>query len=213
MYVHRGTPSVAARGQAGPQHLPGCPSTHPSRQCRRLAAASSGEHEACSPAPTPPPPALASDPEAPLRRYGSFFGKNFQLPSWLDEAPRVRVRTIAQRQVNDLVELAVLNERLSGETEPWEARNRLELLRKKRRNWEHIYNYVTKADAALTLELIEEANQQVSVLARSSVGAAAAATPRAGVELGHTCRAGQGVHRRVTHALVVATHAPCLQHP
>jgi chlorophyllide a oxygenase len=73
----------------------------------------------------------------------------------------VRVRTISQRAKDDLVELAVLNERLSGDVSPWEARSRLELLRKKRKNWEHIVNYVTKADAAATLALIEEANEQV----------------------------------------------------
>jgi chlorophyllide a oxygenase len=106
------------------------------------------------------------DPEAKLRTYGPFFGKIFKLPSWLDEAPRVRVRTISQRAKDDLVELAVLNERLHGDVSPWEARSRLELLRKKRKNWEHIYNYVTKADAAATLALIEEANEQVCTAAQ-----------------------------------------------
>lgn len=106
-------------------------------------------------------PVLLRDPEARLRSYGAFFGKTFKLPAWLDEVPRVRVRTISQRAQDDLVDLVVLNERLSGEINPWEARTRLELLRKKRKNWEHIYNYVTKADAAATLALIEEANEQV----------------------------------------------------
>jgi hypothetical protein len=105
------------------------------------------------------------DPEAKLRSYGAFFGKTFKLPAWLDEVPRVRVRTISQRAQNDLVDLVVLNERLHGEINPWEARSRLELLRKKRKNWEHIYNYVTKADAAATLALIEEANEQVCAVA------------------------------------------------
>lgn len=105
--------------------------------------------------------ALPRDPDAPLRHYGKWFGKVFKLPAWIDEAPRVRVRTIAKRQMDDLVELAVVNERLSGEHTPWEARNRLELLRTRRKNWEHIYNYVTKQEAAATLDLIEQANQQV----------------------------------------------------
>jgi hypothetical protein len=89
----------------------------------------------------------------------------------------VRVRTIAQRQSDDLVELAVLNERLAGDISPWEARTRLELLRKKRKNWEHIVSYVTRTDAALTLQLIEEANERVRVCgcawegARPRVGA------------------------------------------
>lgn len=104
---------------------------------------------------------LESDPEASLRQYGKWFGKAFKLPAWIDEAPRVRVRTIAKRQMDDLVELAVLNERLTGTHDPWDVRNRLELLRTRRKNWEHIYNYVTKQEAAATLDLIEEANQQV----------------------------------------------------
>lgn len=108
--------------------------------------------------------ALPKDPDAPLRQYGKWFGKVFKLPAWIDEAPRVRVRTIAKRQMDDLVELAVVNERLSGEHTPWEARNRLELLRTRRKNWEHIYNYVTKQEAAATLDLIEQANQQVCSL-------------------------------------------------
>lgn len=108
--------------------------------------------------------ALPHDPEAPLRRYGKWFGKVFKLPAWIDEAPRVRVRTIAKRQMDDLVELAVLNERLSGVHEPWEARNRLEMLRTRRKNWEHIFNYVTKQEAAATLELIEAANDQAELL-------------------------------------------------
>lgn len=111
-------------------------------------------------------PPLVRDPEAKLRSYGAFFGKTFKLPAWLDEVPRVRVRTISQRAQNDLVDLVVLNERLHGEINPWEARSRLELLRKKRKNWEHIYNYVTKADAAATLALIEEANEQVCAVAK-----------------------------------------------
>ncbi|WIA31318.1 hypothetical protein OEZ86_002220 [Tetradesmus obliquus] len=66
--------------------------------------------------------------------------------------------------MDDLVELAVLNERLSGVHEPWEARNRLEMLRTRRKNWEHIFNYVTKQEAAATLELIEAANDQAELL-------------------------------------------------
>lgn len=122
--------------------------------------------------------ALSKDPEAPLRQYGKWFGKVFQLPSWIDEAPRVRVRTIARRQMDDLVELAVLNERLSGAHDPWEARNRLEMIRTRRKNWEHIYHYITKQEAAATLDMIEEANEQVGPLTfisatRSAVNASA----------------------------------------
>lgn len=137
------------------------------------ASASSSEQQE-QPSSTAEQPVLLRDPEARLRSYGAFFGKTFKLPAWLDEVPRVRVRTISQRAQDDLVDLVVLNERLSGEINPWEARTRLELLRKKRKNWEHIYNYVTKADAAATLALIEEANEQVRDSAPLSAPAATA---------------------------------------
>ncbi len=120
---------------------------------------------------------MVRDPEAKLRSYGAWFGKTFKLPSWIDEAPRVRVRTISQRAKDDLVELAVLNARLNGEVSPWEARSKLELLRKKRKNWEHIVNYVTKADAAATLALIEEANEQVGL--RRGVSTTSSSGPQA----------------------------------
>lgn len=42
-------------------------------------------------------------------------------------------------------------------------RQRLEYLKKRRRNWELVYQYVTKEDAECTLEKIEEANRKVGV--------------------------------------------------
>lgn len=41
-------------------------------------------------------------------------------------------------------------------------RNRLEFLKSRRRNWELVYQYVTKEDAECTLAKIEEANQKVA---------------------------------------------------
>lgn len=58
-------------------------------------------------------------------------------------------------------QLVVLNERLSGQHSPWETRSRLEYLKKRRSNWEAIYNYITTTDAAATLDLVEEANRKV----------------------------------------------------
>ena len=67
-----------------------------------------------------------------------------------------------QRQMDDLVELACVNERLAGRLAPWEARARLEVIKARRRNWEAIVDYVTRQDVEVTLELIEEANARVS---------------------------------------------------
>lgn len=107
-----------------------------------------------------------SDPEAKFKRYGRHFGGVFRLnvDNWLDSVPRVRVRQAAQRQKDELLELVALNERLTGTLEPWEVRKRLEHLRVRRRNWEAIYNYVIRQDAAATLALVEEAAAKVGRL-------------------------------------------------
>ncbi|PNH08700.1 Chlorophyllide a oxygenase, chloroplastic, partial [Tetrabaena socialis] len=106
---------------------------------------------------------LTQDPEAKYRRYGKHFGgiKTLNLESFWEAVPRVRVRTQDSRQLDELVELAVLNERLSGRLEPWQARQKLEYLRKRRKNWELIFEYVTKQDAAATLSMIEDASRKV----------------------------------------------------
>ena len=101
------------------------------------------------------------DPQARFQRYGKNFGGHKLSMDWLESVPRVRVRSTGTRQLDELVELAVLNERLAGHLEPWQARRKLEYLRKERRNWERIFEYVTKQDAAATLTVIEEASRKV----------------------------------------------------
>lgn len=104
---------------------------------------------------------LAFDPEAKFNRYGKHFNGRFWLSDLVDSAPRVRVRTTASRQRSELLELAVLNERLAGNVEPWEARARLEVLRNRRRAWDAVYDLIGGSDAAATLEMIEAAAEQV----------------------------------------------------
>lgn len=103
---------------------------------------------------------LPTDPEAKFRHYGPEFGGSHKM-DWLDAVPRVRVRRTEDRQLDELLELAVLNERLSGNMPAWEARRRLEYLRLRRKNWERIYEYITKTDAVATLAAIEEASRKV----------------------------------------------------
>lgn len=104
------------------------------------------------------------DPEAKFRRYGKHFGGGYKLEKdWLQDAPQVRFRDSRQRQRDELLELAVLNERLAG-AQPWEARRKLEYIKMRRKNWEHIYDYVTKTEAAATLALIEEANREAELV-------------------------------------------------
>jgi chlorophyllide a oxygenase len=86
--------------------------------------------------------------------------------AWIEEAPRVRVRSVEDRMLDELLELAVLNERLAGSSglQPWQIRARLERIKMKRRNWEAIYHYITQTDAVATLGVIEELNAKVEIL-------------------------------------------------
>ncbi len=146
--------------QASRPGLAVCPRQRPARPCTRTRAA--GRNDSSSSSEGSGPSTSFSDPEAKFRRYGRYFGGGFRLDldTWF-QVPRVRIRQTAQRQKDELLELAVLNERLAGTMAPWQARNRLEQLRMRRRNWEAIYDYVTRTDAAATLALIEEANKKV----------------------------------------------------
>ncbi len=62
-----------------------------------------------------------------------------------------------------VLDLAVLNERLAGRLEPWEARSKLEYLKMRRKHWEFAYEYVTKAEVTATLAVIEEAYVKVGL--------------------------------------------------
>lgn len=105
---------------------------------------------------------LTTDPEEKYRRYGSFFGKKYflDLGSVFGPWTRVKSRRTVDRQIDQLVDLAVVNERLAGRP-AWEVRSRLEHLKKDRKNWEQIFEYVTKQEAVATLAVIEEANRKV----------------------------------------------------
>ena len=89
------------------------------------------------------------------------------LPRW-GPAPRVRLRQkVDERQQEQFAELAVLNERLAGNSAS-AARRRIEWLKLRRKHWKQIYEYVTKQDAAITLAMIEEASQQARPSCRAS---------------------------------------------
>lgn len=128
------------------------------------ATATGGEERAAPAQGTPStsqeaPAPLIADPEAQYRRYGANFGKRYTID--LTGAPQIRVRKAADRQRDQIAELAVLNERLAG-NDAVSIRKRVEYIRAKRRNWQAIYDYVSSSDAAATLAMIEEANAQVS---------------------------------------------------
>jgi hypothetical protein len=59
----------------------------------------------------------------------------------VEAAPRVRVRSAADKARDQLADLAVVNARLAGSDEgrAAEIRKRLDYLRRRRRNWEMVY--------------------------------------------------------------------------
>ncbi|PSC70793.1 chlorophyllide a oxygenase [Micractinium conductrix] len=152
---------------ASRRSLTGAPASQPSwlllpdrrRQRSAAPAAAWGRNEE-------PPPELSNDPEARFKQYGKDFGGNFLLQGVMESAPRVRVRTSADRARDQLADLAVLNERLAGRNEDEAAviRQRLEHMKRRRRNWQLVYQHVTRADALCTLSAIEEANARVEEL-------------------------------------------------
>ena len=85
------------------------------------------------------------------------------LPRWLTGAapvPRVRVRRAADRPLQQLADLAVLNERLEGNS-PWEVRHKLDYFQKSKSKWEIICRDVVTGEAAATLRTLEEAQRKV----------------------------------------------------
>ena len=140
------------------------PATRPSKRSTALAA-SKGLHGTESNASTSH--ARPGEPQQPSSSYvsplpGVVTARRYtiDLTDIIEGAPRIRVRTITDRQRNQLAELAVLNERLAG-GDAAATRKRIEYLKRKPRTWEAIYQYLTRTEAAATLAAIEEANRKV----------------------------------------------------
>jgi len=104
---------------------------------------------------------MLRDPEARFRRYGRDFGSNY-LVELVVGVTNMRVKRVRDRKVDQLADLAVVNERLAGGKEPWAARHRLEYLQQQRQQWEGVVEYLTRTDAAATMATIEEACQKVN---------------------------------------------------
>lgn len=81
----------------------------------------------------------------------------------VDAAPRIRVRRATDRARDQLADLAVLNERLAqlNDSGAVEARRRVEFLKRRRKIWQKVYDYVMDNDVECTLSAIEEANLKV----------------------------------------------------
>jgi nitrite reductase/ring-hydroxylating ferredoxin subunit len=210
-------------GPAPPRRAPGACRAAP-RPGGEGAAAAGADGGAAAPQPQPDAAQqqpLKADPEAKFRRFGRHFGGRFWLSDLVDSAPRVRVRTSASRQRSELLELAVLNERLAGVVEPWEARARLEVLRNRRRAWDAVYDLVNESDVAATLDVIEAAAEKARG-GRLGAGAAHGRRMRAhgGARGAHGGWA--GVHARAWRRLVAGARqhsnscslrGPCTRRP
>ena len=104
----------------------------------------------------------SGDPEAKFKRYGKWFGGGYRWHAdWLQDVPRVRVRTSETRKMNEMLDLAVLNERLAGRMDAWEARSRLEYMKMRKKEWSLAYEYITQSEVTATLEVIEAAYRKV----------------------------------------------------
>lgn len=89
---------------------------------------------------------------------------------WMDSAPRLRVRTAADRARLQLADLAVLNERLAkledgtssvDQEETVKARKRVEFMKRSRKTWSKVYDYLMDNDVDCTVDAIEAANAKV----------------------------------------------------
>ena len=119
-------------------------------------------------------------------------------------APRIRMRSVDERQRGQLAELAVLNERLAGR-QSWQIRQKLEHLKSRRRIWELIYEYVTKRDAITSLAMIEEANNKVSHEHNQAHPAQAAAALPGAMDICSGLAAGRTPSESTPHPLVLSS--------
>ena len=101
---------------------------------------------------------------------------------WMDSAPRLRVRTAADRARLQLADLAVLNERLAkledgtssvDQEEVVKARKRVEFMKRSQKTWSKVYDYCMDNDVDCTVDAIEAANAKVmSMLADDALSVA-----------------------------------------
>lgn len=110
-----------------------------------------------------------------------MFGSSCRPLNWMvAAAPQIRVRRAADRARDQLADLTVVNERLArcngadgtdGSVIDAEiaasVRRRVDYLRRRRKIWEMVYQYVVQHDAFCTLAAIEEANEKVEELLKS----------------------------------------------
>ena len=83
-----------------------------------------------------------------------------QIVGELDQEVEVRYARPSRRELEQLAELVVMNERMAGR-DAARARNRVNHLKSKKANWEAIFDTLVETDAVATLDAIESANRRV----------------------------------------------------
>lgn len=78
-------------------------------------------------------------------------------------APQIRLRRASDRAKEQLADLAVLNEklRMADGFEAAKARKRVEFMKRSRKTWSKVYDYLMDNDVECTLSSIEDANAKV----------------------------------------------------
>jgi chlorophyllide a oxygenase len=97
-----------------------------------------------------------------------------QNQNFLEVAPQIRLRRASDRAKEQLADLAVLNERLSkiedgsgaGMEDVVKARKRVEFMKRSRKTWSKVYEYLMDNDVDCTVSAIEDANSKVMKMLR-----------------------------------------------
>lgn len=94
-------------------------------------------------------------------QQGNATSPNFR--DVVSTAPQIRLRRASDRAKEQLADLAVLNEKLrkADGFEAAKARKRVEFMKRSRKTWSKVYDYLMDNDVECTLSSIEEANAKV----------------------------------------------------
>lgn len=135
--------------------------------CRHI----SSRRVSCSSSNRPSPSSSSSssrtprDQDKPLEVESHSSGDSHPLyiRDVVASAPQIRVRRATDRAKEQLADLAVLNERLRmvDGVEAAKARSRVDFLKRSRKTWSKVYDYLMDNDVECTLSAIEEANAKV----------------------------------------------------
>jgi len=126
---------------------------------RRVSCSSSSRTSPSSSSRTP----RDQDKPSEVESHSSSDSHPLYIRDVVASAPQIRVRRATDRAKEQLADLAVLNERLRmvDGVEAAKARSRVDFLKRSRKTWSKVYDYLMDNDVECTLSAIEEANAKV----------------------------------------------------